>query len=98
MKLDTNWSIPKEAAGFSSSQKGTQLQRFLENSTMAVVAFVVDIAAHLKELHLKRQGQNNMMTTVGLLQEKLHSFKQDLEEEYRHVPKVKEQIQGDIPP
>lgn len=26
---------------------------------MAVVGFGVDIAAHLKELHLKRQGQNN---------------------------------------
>lgn len=69
-----------------------------EQHTVAVVGFVVDIAAHLKGLNLKQRGQNNMMTTVGSLQEKLHSFKQDLEERCRHVPKVKEQIQGDVPP
>lgn len=65
---------------------------------MAVAAVVVDIAARLKELHLKRQGLNNVMTTVGSLREKLHVLKQVLEEECRHVPKVKEQVQGGVPP
>lgn len=80
------------------SERNTASKVSREQHAAAVAAFVVGIAAHLQELHLKRQGQNNMATTVGSLQETLHRFKQDLEEECRHFPKVNEQIQGDVPP
>lgn len=64
-----------------------------------MVAFLVDITSHLNELNLKLQGQNNsvadLMTAVRSFQRKLDIFKEDLEGECEHFPKLQEQIQGE---
>lgn len=66
---------------------------------MDMVSFLVDITSHLNELNLKLQGQNNsvadLMTAVRSFQRKLDIFKEDLEGECEHFPKLQEQIQGE---
>lgn len=66
---------------------------------MDIVAFLVDITSHLNELNVKLQGKNNsvcdLMTSVRSFQRKLEVFKEDLQGDCAHFPKVQEQIQGE---
>ncbi|KAL6461064.1 hypothetical protein MHYP_G00310300 [Metynnis hypsauchen] len=97
------WSIQKEIAAFLKqlkSQRATQFSLFLqEEHKMDVVAFLVDITSHLNELNLKLQGKNSsvadLMTAVRSFQRKLDIFKEDLEGECEHFPKLQEQIRGE---
>lgn len=95
------WSIRKEILAFLQqlkSQKATQFASFLQDEhKMDVVAFLVDITAHLNELNLKLQGQKNsvcdLMKAVRSFQMKLDIFKQDLQGgECLHFVQVREQI------
>ncbi|KAI4884246.1 hypothetical protein NFI96_001390 [Prochilodus magdalenae] len=65
---------------------------------MGIVAFLADIMSHLNGLNLQLQGKNNficdLMTAVRSIQRKLQVFKEDLQGDYTHFPKVKEQVQG----
>lgn len=47
LKLGRNWSFPKETAGFSKSQKGTLVQRFLENSTLWLLLPLRSTSQHI---------------------------------------------------
>ncbi|KAK0143836.1 Mannosyl-oligosaccharide 1,2-alpha-mannosidase IA [Merluccius polli] len=97
------WSIRKEIAAFLKqvkSQRATEFSLFLQDEhKMDMVAFLVDITSHLNELNLKLQGQNNsvadLMTALRAFQRKLDVFKEDLEGECEHFPKLQEQIQGE---
>ncbi|XP_078031645.1 general transcription factor II-I repeat domain-containing protein 2A-like [Epinephelus lanceolatus] len=97
------WSVRKEITAFLEqvkSQKATQFSLFLQDEQkMDMVAFLVDITSHLNELNLKLQGQNNsvadLMTAVRSFQRKLDIFKEDLEGECEHFPKLQEQIQDE---
>lgn len=73
---------------------------FLQDEhNMDMVAFLVNITAHLNELNLKLQGPNSLisdlMAAVRSFQKKLEIFKVDLQEECTHFPRVKEQIHDD---
>ncbi|KAL1270810.1 hypothetical protein QQF64_029826 [Cirrhinus molitorella] len=97
------WSIRNEIKMFLQqlrSQRATQFLMFLQDEhNMDMLAFLVDITAHLNELNLKLQGPNNLisdlMAAVRSFQKKLEIFKVDLQEECTHFPTVKEQIQED---
>lgn len=97
------WSVRKEIAAFLEqvkSQRATQFSLFLQDEhKMDMVSFLVDITSHLNELNLKLQGQNNsvadLMTAVRSFQRKLDIFREDLEGECEHFPKLQEQIQGE---
>uniref|UniRef100_G3NPE4 DUF4371 domain-containing protein n=1 Tax=Gasterosteus aculeatus TaxID=69293 RepID=G3NPE4_GASAC len=81
------WSTRREVASFWAElrhQKATQFSLFLGNEKqMDNVAFLVDITAHLNELNLRLQGEDNsiceLMTTVRSFQKKLELFKEDLQ-------------------
>lgn len=97
------WSIQKEIAAFLEqikSQRATRFSLFLQDDhKMDMVAFLVDITSHPNELNLKLQGQNNsvadLMTAVRSFQRKLDIFKDDLEGQCEHFPKLRKQIQGE---
>lgn len=96
------WSIRREVASFLAElrhQKATQFSLFLGNEKqMDNVAFLVDITAHLNELNLRLQGEDNsiceLMTAVRSFQKKLELFKEDLQGDCAHFPAVQEQVQG----
>uniref|UniRef100_G3NU70 Uncharacterized protein n=1 Tax=Gasterosteus aculeatus TaxID=69293 RepID=G3NU70_GASAC len=96
------WSIRREVASFLAElrhQKATQFSLFLGNEKQIDnVAFLVDITAHLNELNLRLQGEDNsiceLMTAVRSFQKKLELFKEDLQGDCAHFPAVQEQVQG----
>lgn len=100
--LERFWSIRREVAAFLEeleSQKASNFTVFLnDKKNMDIVAFLADIMSHLNGLNLQLQGKNNsiceLMTSVRSFQRKLHVFKEDLQGDYTHFPKVKEQVQG----
>ncbi|KAI4897402.1 hypothetical protein NFI96_031536 [Prochilodus magdalenae] len=100
--LERFWSIRREVTAFLEqleSQKAANVSVFLnDEKNMGIVAFLADIMSHLNGLNLQLQGKNNficdLMTAVRSIQRKLQVFKEDLQGDYTHFPKVKEQVQG----
>lgn len=100
--LERFWSIRHEVTAFLEqleSQKAANFSVFLnDEKNMGIVAFLADIMSHLNGLNLQLQGKNNsicdLMTAVRSFQRKLQVYKEDLQGDYTHFPKVKEQVQG----
>uniref|UniRef100_A0A3B1K1Z5 SPIN-DOC-like zinc-finger domain-containing protein n=1 Tax=Astyanax mexicanus TaxID=7994 RepID=A0A3B1K1Z5_ASTMX len=99
--LERFWSIRREVTAFLEkleSQKAANFSVFLnDEKNMGIIAFLADIMSHLNGLNLQLQGKNNsicdLMTAVRSFQRKLQVFKEDLQGDYTHFPKVK-QVQG----
>ena len=97
--LSRVWSIRQAICTFLQQlNKESTTQPYLDflnnQDEMTDVAFLVDMFAHLNDLNLHLQGKSasisDVKTQVAAFQEKLHIFKDDIQEDMLHFPHLKE--------
>nr|XP_055073133.1 general transcription factor II-I repeat domain-containing protein 2A-like [Misgurnus anguillicaudatus] len=100
--LERFWAIRKDLEMFLSQQKNVKARHFLDflknDDNLELVAFLVDITAHLNELNLKLQGQGNtvcdLIAAVRSFERRLEIFKSDITGPHIHFPTLLQQTNG----
>ncbi|ROL42531.1 Protein FAM200B [Anabarilius grahami] len=92
------WAVRNEIKMFLAQLKNNKARwfsKFLEDERkINIMAFLVDTTSHLNDLKLKLQGKNNsvcdLVAAIQSFQRKLDIFKEDLKEDCKPFPSLKQ--------